>query len=142
MERRLLIAFALSFLVIMLSRPLWEQHKSPDVPFSSQAVSAKRSIEPEKTVSPPSQGHATEAAAEHKSAESERLIEVGTDLYKLTLSNKEAVVKSWILNKYTDSDGRPLDLINQKKSDLFGYPLGLKIDKQEETSQALRKALF
>jgi YidC/Oxa1 family membrane protein insertase len=142
MERRLLIAFALSFLVIMLSRPLWEPHKSPDVRSSSQAVSAKKSIEPEKTVTPPSQGPPTEAGAEPKSAESERLIEVGTDLYKLTLSNKEAVVKSWILNKYTDSDGRPLDLINQKKSDLFGYPLGLKIDKEEETSQALRKALF
>ena len=142
MERRLLIAFALSFLVIVLSRPLWEPRKSANVPPSSQGVSSRKSIEPEKTVAPQIPGPATEAVSAPKSADSERLIQVENDLYKLTLSNKEAVIRSWILKRYTDSDGNPLDLINQKKSDVFGYPLGLKIDKEEEASQSLRKALF
>ncbi|PYV45081.1 MAG: hypothetical protein DMG06_03840 [Acidobacteria bacterium] len=142
MERRLLIAFALSFLVIMLSRPLWEPARSPHVPSSSQGVPAKKSIEPGKTVTSPSQEPATEAVAEPKSADIDRLIEVETDLYKLTLSNREAVVRSWVLKRYTDSDGKPLDLINQRKADMFGYPLGLKIDKEEEAAQTLRKALF
>src|SRR5207237_6833964 len=108
MERRLLIAFALSFLVIMLSRPLWEPARPPHVPSSSQGVPAKKSIEPGKTVASPSQEPATEAVAEPKSADIDRLIEVETDLYKLTLSNREAVVRSWVLKRYTDSDGKPL----------------------------------
>ena len=83
-----------------------------------------------------------EQVAEPRKADSERLIAVETDLFKITLSNREAVVKSWILKKYSDSDGKPLDLILAKNADIFGYPLSLKVDKEEEVSKRLSNALF
>jgi YidC/Oxa1 family membrane protein insertase len=142
MERRLLIAFALSFLIIVLSRSLWEQSKSPAGQGPSPVATIAKSVAPpvplreEKTVAP------TEQGTEPKKAESERLVTVETDLFKISLSNKEAVIKSWILSKYSDSDGKPLDLIQAKYADTYGYPLGLKIDKEEEISKRLSKALF
>ena len=80
--------------------------------------------------------------AEPKKAASERLIDVETDLFRLRLSNREAVVKSWVLKKYSDSDGKPLDLIQSKKADVFGYPLALKLDKEEAISKRLAGVLY
>jgi YidC/Oxa1 family membrane protein insertase len=143
MERRLLIAFALSFLIIVLSRPLWEPPKNqvaPPVP--STPTSAPKGLEAPSRPVEKDQGPSVESQAENKKAESEKLVEVETDLFKLSLSNREAVVKSWILKKYSDSDGKPLDLIQAKKADMFGYPLGLRIDKEEEISKRLSSALF
>ena len=142
MERRLLIAFALSFLIIVLSRPLWETQKkqvatSPSLPVATPNAS-QVFIPPakEKPISIP------EHEAEPKKAASERLIEVETDLFKVRLSNKEAVLKSWVLKRYSDSDGKPLELIQSKRAEMFGYPLGLKIEKEEAISKRLASALF
>jgi YidC/Oxa1 family membrane protein insertase len=142
MERRLLIAFALSFLIIVLSRSLWEQPKTParqEVP--SATTVAKRATPPTPSTEEKAIVSA-EQVAEPRKAESERLITVETDLFKISLSNKEAVVKSWILRKYSDSDGKPLDLIQPKNADIFGYPLGLKVEKEEEVSKRLSNTLF
>jgi YidC/Oxa1 family membrane protein insertase len=142
MERRLLIAFALSFLIIVLSRPLWEQRKSPtgsgDLPTTPVSGAGPAPVQPSptNTIAKASQG------SEPRKAESEKLTTVETDLFRISFSNREAVVKSWILHKYSDSDGKPLDLIQAKQADLFGYPLALKIDKEDEISKRLSNALF
>jgi YidC/Oxa1 family membrane protein insertase len=142
MERRLLIAFALSFLIIVLSRPLWEQSKSPAGQGSSPAATVAKSAAPPVASREENRVAQAEQGTEPKKAESERLVTVETDLFKISLSNREAVIKSWILSKYSDSDGKPLDLIQAKYADAYGYPLGLKIDKEEEISKRLSKALF
>ena len=56
-------------------------------------------------------------------AESQTVVE--NELYKITFTNRGAQVKSWILKKYKDSRGRPLDLVNQQAAATFGYPLSL-----------------
>jgi YidC/Oxa1 family membrane protein insertase len=139
MERRLLIAFALSFLVIMLSRRLWEPQKPPVVSPPIQTSQTSTRVQQDSTTVP---GPVNQLKLGTRKAESERLIEVDSDLYRITLSNREAVVRSWILKKYTDSDGKPLDLINPQKADLFGYPLGLKVDREDDISKTLSRALF
>jgi YidC/Oxa1 family membrane protein insertase len=50
---------------------------------------------------------------------------VENELYKITFTNRGAQVKSWILKKYKDNDGKPLDLVNQKAAEKYGYPLSL-----------------
>jgi len=68
-----------------------------------------------------SQASATPAVV--AAAESQTVVE--NELYKITFTNRGAQVKSWILKKYKDSRGRPLDLVNQQAAATFGYPLSL-----------------
>src|SRR4051794_1265742 len=141
MERRLLIAFALSFLVIMVSRSLWEPRKS-SAPLPQAERTQQEGVKEEKTPPVANVAAIGEGTSENKKADTEKLVQVETDLYQLTFSNKEGVVKSWILKKYRDGNGKPLDLVDEKKAKVFGYPLGLTIDREEEASKSLAQALF
>jgi YidC/Oxa1 family membrane protein insertase len=50
---------------------------------------------------------------------------VQNELYRITFTNRGAQVTSWILRKYKDNDGKPLDLVNQNAARKYGYPLSL-----------------
>src|SRR5207253_3737285 len=123
MERKLLLVFALTFLAILLFQPLMKKY-GPQPP-----------AEPEKKTQPaaapgtPTPPQAAEAPTPVKGvtkqagSETETVIE--NDLYKLTFTNRGGQVKSWVLKKYDDDQGRPLDLINRSASEKYGYPLSL-----------------
>ena len=64
-------------------------------------------------------------AANAVAAENESTTVIENELYRVTFSNRGAQVKSWILKKYKDDDGNPLDLVNQAAATKFGYPLSL-----------------
>jgi YidC/Oxa1 family membrane protein insertase len=63
------------------------------------------------------------AAAVVGAAETTTVVE--NELYKITFSNRGGQAVSWILKKYKDDDGKPLDLVNPKASAKVGYPLSL-----------------
>ena len=64
-----------------------------------------------------------------------------TSLFKVVLSNRGAVVRSWILKKFTDSAGKPLELVNEAAVNKAGYPFSLFFrDRQPSTD--LNTALF
>ncbi len=50
---------------------------------------------------------------------------VENDLYRITFSNRGAQAVSWILKKYTDNEGKPLDLVHDGAAKQFGFPLSL-----------------
>ena len=59
---------------------------------------------------------------------------VENELYKITFSNRGADVTSWILKKFTDSYGKPLDLVHTQAAASFGYPLSLYTYDQNLTA--------
>ncbi len=59
-----------------------------------------------------------------KAASSEAETVVENDLYRIVFTNRGAQVKSWVLKKYKDNDGQPLNLVNSKSTG-FGLPLSL-----------------
>ena len=61
--------------------------------------------------------------AQQAESESETVIE--NDLYRITFTNRGAQAKSWILKKYSDDQGHPLDLVNQQAAAKYGYPLSV-----------------
>jgi YidC/Oxa1 family membrane protein insertase len=63
------------------------------------------------------------ATTEQAQSESETVIE--NDLYRISFTNRGGEAKSWILKKYFDDQGHPLDLVNQPAAAKFGYPLSL-----------------
>jgi YidC/Oxa1 family membrane protein insertase len=57
-------------------------------------------------------------AAGNVGATSVMMTTVDTDLYRIEFSNQGAVVRSWVLKKYQDESGKPLELINPSAKDL------------------------
>ena len=127
MERRLLLVFALTFLVIIAFQPLLRKYlpQAPTPPAKTETQSPAQSV---AGVIPPvaAQSQKTapnSVATKQASSESEAVIE--NDLYRITFTNRGGQVKSWVLKKYDDDQGRPLDLINRSASEKYGYPLSL-----------------
>jgi YidC/Oxa1 family membrane protein insertase len=81
------------------------------------------------------------AAAPAIAAAAETQTIVENELYKITFSNRGAQVKSWLLKRYKDSKGHPLDLVNQRAAADFGYPLSLYTYEPSLTAE-LNQALY
>ena len=72
-------------------------------------------------------------------AETETTIE--NELYSIVFTNRGAQIKHWVLKKYFDSAGKPLDLVQPQASAQFGLPLSLFTYEPQLTSQ-LNQALY
>jgi YidC/Oxa1 family membrane protein insertase len=129
MERRLLIVFALTFLVIIVCQPLLKKYLPQTVAPPAQTQGQNQASAPipgagnsSSAVLPPSAAPLA-AGMKQASAESETVIE--NDLYRITFTNVGGRVKSWILKKYDDEKREPLDVVNSAAAEKFGYPLSL-----------------
>ena len=124
MERRLLLVFALTFIVIILFQPILKKYM-PQTP----AAPAPTQNQPQPTT--PALSPALQAAiaapvsgaTKHAANESETVVE--NDLYRITFTNRGGQVKSWILKKFENDYGKPLDLVNQIAAPKYGVPLSL-----------------
>jgi YidC/Oxa1 family membrane protein insertase len=133
MERRLLIVFALTFLVIMLFQPLLKKYgpQPPAKPPTSQAAQNQPQNQPQLPPETPAPMPASPTAAvkspasapQQAATESETVIE--NDVYRIVFTNRGGRVKSWVLKKYTDDKGGQLELVNATAALNYGYPLTL-----------------
>jgi YidC/Oxa1 family membrane protein insertase len=131
MERRLLLVFALTFLVIILFQPVLKKYlPQPPTPQPSQQAQSTPAQPPASanqsainpSVSAPA-ASSTAMPAKQAAAESETIIE--NDVYRIVFTNRGAQVKSWVLKKWDDDSGKPLDLVNHAAAEKYGYPLSL-----------------
>ena len=123
-ERRLLLVFALTFLIILVSQPLLKKfgpkpsetaqptQKIPANPAPSAAVSSSAA-----------QNQPSVLASKQASVEAETVVE--NDLYKIRFTNRGGLVKSWVLKKFDDDKAQPLELVNEAAAEKYGYPLSL-----------------
>ncbi len=75
------------------------------------------------------------------SAPLETYTTVENEFYKIVFTNRGAQVKNWILKKYFDSAGKPLDLVQPQAAARFGLPLALYTYEPTLTTQ-LNDALY
>ncbi len=134
MDRKLLVVFALTFLVIMLFQPLLKKY-GPQTPAKPEnAAETRSSGQPGAAVPAQSPTQSTQASTanganapasvpQQATSESETVIE--NDVFKIVFTNRGGRVKSWILKKYTDDKGGQLELVNAVAAEKFGYPLEL-----------------
>jgi YidC/Oxa1 family membrane protein insertase len=134
MERRLLLVFALTFLVIMLFQPVLKKYlpQPPAKPESSQAAPAPNPAPPPmpagamNTAPTASSGKKTPATSAPQQAASESETAIENGLYRIVFTNRGGRVKSWVLKNYKDRpNGNPLDLVNMAAAEKYGYPLSL-----------------
>ena len=127
MERRLLLVFALTFLVIILFQPLLKKYlPQPAVPPAQTQTPVPPASQAAQSVQPAGKeaaaGASTTGASKQAASEADTVIE--NDLYRITFTNRGAQVKSWILKKYQDDHGKPLELVSSA-AEKYGYPLSL-----------------
>jgi YidC/Oxa1 family membrane protein insertase len=66
---------------------------------------------------------------------------VENEFYRIVFTNRGAQVKHWILKKYFDNSGKPLDMVQAEAAARFGLPLSLFTYEPSLTSQ-LNQALY
>jgi YidC/Oxa1 family membrane protein insertase len=121
MERRLLLVFALTFLVIILFQPVLKKYFPSAVPSPETPAAVQPPSQPAATSTPQIAVPAT-GVTKQASAEAETVVE--NDLYRVTFTNRGGLVKSWILKTYKDEHGNPLELVS-KAAESYGYPMSL-----------------
>ena len=129
----MLLVFAVTFAVIIIAQlflfkknPPQQKANSSETAQSSAAAPAKSgaAAQPAAGVSGPAAVHAKKTSVVSKTATGENETVVENSLYRIVFTNRGAQAKSWILKKYKDEDGNPLDLVN-KDAVKFGLPLSL-----------------
>jgi YidC/Oxa1 family membrane protein insertase len=122
MERRLLLVFALTFLVIILFQPLLKKYLPQSATSPAETPAAVQPAGQPSAASVPLASVPATAASKQASAETETVVE--NDLYRVSFTNRGGQVKSWILKNYKDEHGNPLELVS-KAAESYGYPMSL-----------------
>ncbi|MBI3934619.1 MAG: membrane protein insertase YidC [Acidobacteria bacterium] len=142
-ETRILLAFALSFLIylgssFLLVRPKQGPAETP-VP-AADSEPPQPATETSK-VSGPASSSEPSVPSEPTVGEAEEQITVEGDLYRVVLSTRGAAVKSWMLKNYRDERGSPLELVNSESALRYGDPLSVRV-AEEAVRKEVNGALF
>jgi YidC/Oxa1 family membrane protein insertase len=138
-EKRLLVAFALSFLMLLLWRAFFVK-EPPPTPASRPNPAAPTQPGAEKTsvaAPTPSLPPTMPVIAGSKPED----VVVENDLYKVTFSTRGAVAQNWILKKYRDAKEVPLDVIDEEACGKLGFPMSLSL-AESELANKLNSALY
>ncbi|MBZ5542786.1 MAG: membrane protein insertase YidC [Acidobacteriia bacterium] len=153
-NKRVIVAFAVSFAILMVWKFAFPPPEPPASPSKAPAAAQTQPAapKPDTTPAPPS-GKTTVPRAAAKLApaapvelpvqqgkKAEEIV-IENDAARVTLSTEGAVVKSWILRKFRDEKGEPLDVVNRAACETLGFPLSLKLSDEEMTTK-LNSALF
>ncbi|MGH9585211.1 MAG: hypothetical protein ACRD4O_20020, partial [Bryobacteraceae bacterium] len=124
LEKRLPLALALMLLVLVVSqyvlkpppgpKPVKPVNEHAAAQLAAPAPAPSRAITKSaaKAVAP------VAASGAQIQAASEITTDVDTDLYHIVFSNRGAVIKTWILKRYTDEMGKPLNLTNSSAKEV------------------------
>lgn len=139
MEKRIILAFILSFAVLYAFRALY----TPTAPPSEPPAPAQTAEPPPTSPAPPPEKEpaAAEPAAEDIHAEKSEDLVFDSALYTATISNVGAVLKSFKLKAYADAEGKAIELIDQTGGSKLGWPLSL-VSGDAALDQTLAKASF
>ncbi|MCS6954214.1 MAG: membrane protein insertase YidC [Bryobacterales bacterium] len=132
MERRLLLAFLLMGLVLFLTPyfyPPASPPARPPVAPAKPAAAARPAAAPEARPAP---GQVV--------ADREEAFAIETPLSRVVFSNRGAVVRSWVLKRYKDNDGKLLELVHPGAAKT-GYPFAV-VFKDPKGPGSINDALF
>jgi len=145
MEKRVLIAVLLSFLVLYGYTALFPPPKRPVAPkpvaadVATPAASAQSATASgaEASPAPPLEPAVAATVAET----TERSIVVETDVVRAVFSNRGGVITSWTLKKYPGADGKPVDLVPAALPVSQPRPFTLRLGEDKRTT-LVNSALF
>src|SRR5262245_11264299 len=142
MEKRFILAFVLSFLLLYAFRALFAPTQSNEPPIAQAPAPAPvNTVQTTEKSLPVSAESATAVPAEGIRAEKPEEVSFETARYAATFSNLGGVLKSYKLKDYFNGEGHPLELINQEVGDKVGWPLAL-VTGDKAVDDQLKNSLF
>jgi YidC/Oxa1 family membrane protein insertase len=148
-QSRMTLVLVVTFALILIGQFVLIKNKAKNAPPKPPSSTATEQAPAPATAaaSQPEQAPETQkapdvaaTAAEHKAATGEVETVVENNLYRIVFTNKGAQAKSWVLKKFRDEKGQPLDLVNAAATQ-YGYPLGL-YTYDEKLRDQLNSALY
>jgi YidC/Oxa1 family membrane protein insertase len=149
METRLLLAFGLMGLVLFASQYFLPkpapppQKKAEPVEVQVKVAGAEeQSAAPKASAAAPAKAAApAQPSPERIVAEKEETHILETSVYRIVFSNRGAVIRSWVLKKYRDSNGSPVELVNAVAAPKAGWAYSY-VFPREKPAKDLNTALF
>jgi YidC/Oxa1 family membrane protein insertase len=155
LQGRMLLAFALSFLILFVSARLFvpppepgsapptEPDRPPATAPGTPAETAPPAPAPAQVTTPaePQQGAAPSQGTAPRQGTAEEQITVESDLYRAVFSTRGAAVKSWTLSRFEDAAGNPLELVNPASAAEYGDPFSIWVS-DETLRRSVSSALF
>lgn len=150
MEKRLLLAFGLMGLVMIGSQYLVPTQPAPQkTDRKAEQVTQQQPAAPPDNAKPqaaatatvPAVAQAPKPAAVVADTVERPDIVVETDVYRIAFSNRGATIRSWVLKKYKDSNGKPVELVSLAGEKLTGRPFSY-LYRNRKPSADLNNALF
>jgi YidC/Oxa1 family membrane protein insertase len=139
-DMRSTMAFMLLVIVAFFGYQYFFAKPQPQPPAPTQTESQSSAPAP-APASVATAAAAQSAATPAVTAALETDTTVENELYKIVFTNRGAEVKHWILKKYFDDSGKPLDLVQAEASARFGLPLSLFTYEPALTAQ-LHQGLY
>jgi len=145
-DMRSTIAFTLLMLLVVLGFQYFKPKQATPAPAAqtqSQTpqpagpAAAGQQAQPQLAAGSVQASSATPAVA--AALETDTTIE--NQQYKIVFTNRGAQVKHWILKKYNDTAGKPLDMVQPQAAASFGFPLSFYTYEPALTAQ-LNQALY
>ncbi|MGA2049051.1 MAG: membrane protein insertase YidC, partial [Terracidiphilus sp.] len=143
-DMRSTIGFAVLLLVVLLGYQYFFKPKPAPETQTAQTQSQQAPATPTRgaQASPTgTPGAQTASSTPSVAASLETQTTVENEQYKIVFTNRGAQVKQWILKKYKDTAGKPLDMVQQQAAAQFGFPLSLYTYEPALTSQ-VNQALY
>ena len=127
-DSRTLLLFSIVFVLIFLGLQYFLPKMKQTQPAKPAEVASSTApkvapFTPAATMSANPASAKPSAEAVVAAAETSTVVE--NELYRITFSNRGGQAASWILKKYKDDAGKPLDLVNPKTAAKVGYPISL-----------------
>jgi YidC/Oxa1 family membrane protein insertase len=130
MEKRLILAIVLSFLVLALYQMVFLKHKPQTEPQAQTQTqvppqAAAPGTTPAQTPAPAAAAPAAAPAYNQAEAEAEQQVLVETSLYKSVWSNRGASLRSWKLKAHLDENKEGLELVSRRAAEVGTFPFFL-----------------
>lgn len=145
-EKRVIVAFALSFVLLLIWRVLFVK-APPPLPKSPSATHATTpqvpgaKAAPETSAKPKAPQVPTAPNIPVTEGQQAQDITVENGFYRITFSTRGGVIKSWILKKYKNADEKPLNVVNTAACKQIGYPMSLKTS-DPSLNKTLNQAIY
>jgi YidC/Oxa1 family membrane protein insertase len=154
-DMRSTLMFTMLLIVVFLGYQYFFKPTPPPTPTASQTATQQAQTAGQLTPGQPSPGQplpgqpsqaraagaAAQVAAPTVAAELETQTTIENEQYKIVFTNRGAQIEHWILKKYLDSAGKPLDMVQPQLARDFGFPLSFFTYEGALTTQ-LNQALY
>jgi len=129
MEKRLILAIVLSFLVLALYQMVFLKNKpqiNPQAQTQVPVQAAAPALKPAESPAPPETPPAAAQALEEAKAGAEAQVLVETSLYQAVWSNRGASLRSWKLKSHLDEIKDGLELVSRRAVEVGKFPFSLE----------------